>query len=39
MQVKIIYVNESSFDFASFDSVKSRQIMIIYILVLRIFKH
>ena len=39
MQIKTIYVNESDFGFAGFDSVESRQIMMIYISVLRIFEH
>ena len=39
MQIKTIYINELNFDFANLDSVKSRQIMIICIFVLRIFEH
>ena len=39
MQIKTVYVNKLSFDFADFDFVKSRQIIIIYIFILRIFKH
>ena len=39
MQVKTIYVNELNLDFASHDSIKSRQIMMIDISVLRTFKH
>ena len=36
MQIKTIYVNESSFDSASFES---RQIKMICIFILRIFEH
>ena len=39
MQIKTIYVNESSLDFMDLDSVELRQIMMIYIFALRIFKH
>ena len=39
MQIKTIYVSESNFDFINFDLVKSRQIIMIYIFVLNIFKH
>ena len=39
MQIKTIYVNELNFDFANLDLVESRQVMIIYTFVLRIFEH
>ena len=39
MQIKTVYVNESSLDSASFDSIKSRQIMMFNIFILRIFEH
>ena len=39
MQIKIIYINESNFNFASPNFVESCQIMMICIFVLRIFEH
>ena len=39
MQIKTVYVNELSFDFANLGSVELRQIIIIYTFVLRIFEH
>ena len=39
MQIKTIYINESDFDSANFDSAESRQIIMICTFVLRIFEH
>ena len=39
MQIKIIYINEPNLDFTNFNFIESRQIMIIYTFILRIFEH